>query len=161
MTVFRRSHEQQVKRELELSQRMAAKADDEQRRLIELKTKAGPQIAKVRAFFQKQCEGATNFGFQAAVDDIEDSSPLRYGVALSMSKVAGVRSNRLYLSLRVTVQDDGRVRVSVHHDSRGRNRGEFDPALREDLGPIDHPDIIPRVEAHLEKVVNVLDKQSR
>ncbi|MCH1993530.1 hypothetical protein HMPREF3069_20430 [Achromobacter xylosoxidans] len=137
----------------------AARSREEQEKAA-LESKLKVLEVDAAAFLQKLAElldeeraGAPKLGFIASLTKVRDAVPVaRIGLNLSFERNPAINGQKAFI-FRVLVNDDRKVTTTLL-----QRIGSSGPATiidkTDDLGPFDHADIVPRVNAAFSKALD-------
>lgn len=157
MSVFRRRIEERQRRlrvatTTELDIRASREAA-----LKLLETEAGALLEAIIHYLEEEKAEASAGGYTADIHRIRDSHKSSVGAEFSFVYVADILPSQVmtHFGFCITIGEDLQVQISYICRERGQRQLTLIP--NETIGPIDHADILTRIEASLEKFVEAAE----
>lgn len=158
MSVFKKRAEERQRR---LLAARATELDAEAGReaaLRALEAEAGALLEAIVQYLEAEMAEAKDSGYLAEVHRIRDDHSPFVGAELSFAYILGMMPSqaKMQFRFRITIGEDKQVRVSYICSERGQQALTLIPA--ETIGSTGQADILPRVEASLEKFVEATEQ---
>lgn len=158
MSVFKKFAEEEQRKALEAEQQMVLKRQRDLAALEDYRASIQPHYSKLRQFLESQIVDIEKTPFTARfeTDDHVGIPALRFKLQFAFKNSSQMpRKQFCYL---VSIPKGQQVTAGLYEIVPGSGLRAFERSRQETLGTIDHPDLIPRIEAHLGEVLDFANR---
>lgn len=154
MSVFKAMEEARIQEELKRQAREQEAASDARARYDVYKNSISTELARIDALLEDEVRGAKEVGGKGRIDRLDGIASLEVVRRLWLSFPPRHGSIVKYeFAMEIDVRENEPVRIKALEKVGEVNPREMDSQLREDVGPIDHPDLTARIQRKLCEII--------
>lgn len=154
MSVFKAMEEARIQEELKRQAREQAAASDTRARYDVYKNSISTELAHIDALLEGEVRGATEVGGRGRIDRFDEIASLEVVRRLWLSFPPRHGSLVKYeFAMEIDVRENEPVRIKVLEKVGEVTPREMDSQLREEIGPIDLPDLNARIQRKLREII--------
>ncbi|MBJ9617725.1 hypothetical protein KTE49_22850 [Burkholderia multivorans] len=154
MSVFKAMEEARIQEELKRQAREQAEQSDGRARYDIYKNGISTQLARIDELLEDEVRGAREMGGQGRIDRVDGVAVMEVVRRLWLSFPARHgRFVKYEFAIEIAARENESVRIRALEKVGEAAPREMDSRLREDIGPIDHPDLNARIQRKLSEII--------